>query len=104
MYLITGNTEESRGFIVYNGFSNISSNARRLYNNSASIGTRFTIPLKPPVELQYLEINSTGKLTICELKLIQEERKYPVSTFLYIFETWTNSSFALLTNTFLLLF
>lgn len=66
----SANTWQSRNFTVYKGFSNFTKGQTLLYRNKASNGYRFSHYLDFPIVLQYLEINSSKKLTICELKLV----------------------------------
>lgn len=63
---------QSRGFSIYNGFSN-STGQELLDRNTAKTGHHFTIYLNPHVALQHLEVSKSDSLTICELKLEEDE-------------------------------
>ena len=67
--LIADQPGQSRNFTIYNGFSNTSSSVEAIWRHVANDGHTFLKALSPPAHLQYVEIASTGILTICELKL-----------------------------------
>lgn len=70
---------QSRGFHIYSSVDNATDNRRSIYNNSAADPEyEFVIQLKPPIIMQFIEVEKSilgvGKstvLAICEFRLIQ---------------------------------
>ena len=62
---------ESRNFSVYDGFVETHLKRTLIYQNNATSGHKFVITFKPPRLLQYVEIDSSTTLTICEIKFME---------------------------------
>ena len=68
---ISGHTEQSRGFKIYDNFNNMSHSRKAIYENNNDTGSAFDIIFQPPIVLQFIEITDTDPITICELKVIE---------------------------------
>lgn len=78
---------QSRGFSIYNGFSN-STGQVLLDKNTAKTGHHFTISLNPHVALQHLEVSKSDVLTICELKLEEDGEWWSAAVLNDIWSSW----------------